>query len=91
MAAVASAVPSVGDIPVPPEVMTTSTLSPTAADRAVWVRARAFTDEAVPQMNDYWDRAEYPLHLVKRMGDLDLLSDGLAVPGGERAIGCHRG
>ncbi|NMR30875.1 acyl-CoA dehydrogenase family protein [Crystallibacter degradans] len=54
-----------------------------AADRAVWGRARAFTDEAVPQMNDYWDRAEYPLHLVKRMGDLDLLSDGLAVPGQE--------
>jgi glutaryl-CoA dehydrogenase len=53
------------------------------ADRAVWQRARTFTDEAVPQMNDYWDRAEYPLHLVKRMGDLDLLSDGLAVPGQE--------
>lgn len=54
-----------------------------AADRAVWERARTFTDEAVPQMNDYWDRAEYPLHLVKRMGDLDLLSDGLPVPGQE--------
>lgn len=54
-----------------------------AADRAVWERARAFTDEAVPQMNDYWDRAEYPLHLVKRMGELDLLSDGLHVPGQE--------
>ena len=54
-----------------------------AADRAVWERARTFTDEAVPQMNDYWDRAEYPLHLVKRMGDLGLLSDGLTVPGQE--------
>ena len=54
-----------------------------AADRAVWERARAFTDEAVPQMNDYWDRAEYPLHLVKRMGELELLSDGLHVPGQE--------
>jgi glutaryl-CoA dehydrogenase len=54
-----------------------------AADRAVWGRARAFTDEAVPQMNDYWDRAEYPLHLVKRMGELELLSDGLHVPGQE--------
>jgi glutaryl-CoA dehydrogenase len=55
-----------------------------AADRAVWERARAFTEEALPQMNDYWDRAEYPLHLVKRLGDLDLLTDGLAVPGLEQ-------
>lgn len=55
-----------------------------AADRAVWERARAFSTEALPQMNDYWDRAEYPLHLVKRLGDLELLTDGLAVPGLER-------
>jgi glutaryl-CoA dehydrogenase len=54
-----------------------------ASDRAVWRRARAFSDEALPQINDYWDRAEYPLHLVKRMGDLGLLTDGLNVEGQE--------
>ncbi|GAB4099395.1 acyl-CoA dehydrogenase family protein [Sinomonas halotolerans] len=52
-----------------------------AADRAHWDRARAFVDEALPQMNEYWDRAEYPLHLVKRMGQLNLLADGIEVPG----------
>ncbi|AMM33746.1 Acyl-CoA dehydrogenase [Sinomonas atrocyanea] len=50
-------------------------------DRAHWARARAFSDEALPQMNEYWDRAEYPLHLVKRMGELNLLADGIEVPG----------
>ncbi|MDR6621023.1 acyl-CoA dehydrogenase family protein [Sinomonas atrocyanea] len=52
-----------------------------AEDRAHWDRARAFSEEALPQMNEYWDRAEYPLHLVKRMGELNLLADGIGVPG----------
>ena len=39
-----------------------------APDREVWNRARAFTAEALPQMNDYWERAEFPAHLAKRMG-----------------------
>ncbi|MPZ04111.1 acyl-CoA dehydrogenase, partial [Micrococcus luteus] len=29
----------------------------------------------------HWDRAEYPLDLVARAGELDLLTDGLEVPG----------
>ncbi|WP_422933957.1 acyl-CoA dehydrogenase family protein [Sinomonas sp. P47F7] len=52
-----------------------------AADRAHWERARQFVGEALPVMNDYWDRAEYPVHLVKRMGELNLLADGIEVPG----------
>ncbi|NUP74330.1 MAG: acyl-CoA dehydrogenase [Sinomonas sp.] len=52
-----------------------------AADQAHWERARRFVDEALPAMNDYWDRAEYPVHLVKRMGELNLLADGVEVPG----------
>lgn len=52
-----------------------------APDREVWNRARAFTAEAMPQMNDYWERAEFPAHLAKRMGGLNLLADGLDVPG----------
>ncbi|PYI66436.1 acyl-CoA dehydrogenase [Arthrobacter livingstonensis] len=54
------------------------------ADRMVWARARSLSAEALPQMNDYWDRADYPLHLVKRMGELNLLTDGIEVPGLER-------
>ena len=50
-------------------------------DREVWNRARAFTAEAMPQMNDFWERAEFPAHLVKRMGSMNLLADGLEVPG----------
>ncbi|MET4136481.1 glutaryl-CoA dehydrogenase [Pseudarthrobacter sp. PvP090] len=52
-----------------------------APDREVWNRARAFTAEAMPQMNDYWERAEFPAHLAKRMGSMNLLADGLDVPG----------
>ncbi|MCQ9165325.1 acyl-CoA dehydrogenase family protein [Arthrobacter sp. STN4] len=50
-------------------------------DRKVWDRARSLAAEALPQINDYWDRADYPLHLVRRMGELNLLADGLEVPG----------
>ena len=52
-----------------------------AADREVWNRAKAFTAEALPQMNDYWERAEFPAHLAKRMGGLNLLADGIDVEG----------
>jgi glutaryl-CoA dehydrogenase len=52
------------------------TVSP--EDRAHWDRARVFVeDEVLPVIADYWDRSEYPLHLVKRMGELDLLRDGI--------------
>lgn len=53
-----------------------------AADRAYWSRARAFVQEEVlPVIGGYWERAEYPLHLVRRMGELDLLRDGVQVDG----------
>lgn len=55
-----------------------------AADRDAWARARAFTEEALPQMNDYWERAEFPAHLAKRMGNLNLLADGIEVEGLEQ-------
>lgn len=45
-------------------------------------RARGFVqDELRPVIAGHWDRAEYPLHLAKRLGDLDLLRDGIDVPG----------
>lgn len=45
-------------------------------------RARTFAlDEVAPIIDGYWDRADYPLHLVKRLGDLDLLRDGVDVAG----------
>ena len=53
-----------------------------AEDRAYRDRARAFVqDELRPVIDAYWDRAEYPLHLAKRLGELDLLRDGIDVPG----------
>lgn len=53
----------------------------TGEDAAAWARARAFADEVLPVINGYWERAEYPVGLVRRMGELDLLTDGLDVPG----------
>ncbi|CAN7193883.1 acyl-CoA dehydrogenase family protein [Microbacterium sp. LjRoot45] len=49
-------------------------------DRAVWERAQAYIDEVGPQMRDAWDAAEYPLHLAARLGELDLLNDGIDHP-----------
>lgn len=53
-----------------------------ADDLAYWQRARTFVqDEVLPVIDGYWDRAEYPLHLAARLGELDLLRDGVDVPG----------
>ncbi|MGN6161925.1 MAG: acyl-CoA dehydrogenase family protein [Marmoricola sp.] len=55
-----------------------------AADRDYWDRARAFTErEVLPVISDYWNRSDYPLHLIRRLGDLDLLRDGMDVDGFE--------
>lgn len=53
-----------------------------ANDLAYRDRARAFVqDEVLPVIDDYWDRADYPLHLVRRLGELDLLRDGIDIDG----------
>ena len=44
-------------------------------------RARAYGREVLELIDGHWDRAEYPLDLVARAGELDLLTDGLEVPG----------
>ncbi|MEL4356385.1 MULTISPECIES: acyl-CoA dehydrogenase family protein [unclassified Luteococcus] len=54
------------------------------ADLAAWRRAQTFGAETTPQINEYWERAEYPIHLVKRLGELNLIADGLDVPGLEK-------
>ncbi len=51
------------------------------ADRAVWQRARDFIEEVLPEVNDAWDKAEYPLRWARRLGELDLLNDGVEGPG----------
>ncbi|MCE4025537.1 acyl-CoA dehydrogenase family protein [Microbacterium sp. Au-Mic1] len=51
-----------------------------AADRAHWERAQAYVDEVGPQMRDAWDRAEYPLAVAHRMGEMDLVVDGIVHP-----------
>lgn len=53
-------------------------------DRAHWMRARAFVqDDLLPVIGEHWDRSEYSLDLVRRLGELDLLRDGVAVDGYE--------
>ncbi|MCV7669681.1 acyl-CoA dehydrogenase family protein [Micrococcus luteus] len=53
----------------------------TEEDRAHWDRGRAYGREVLERIDGHWDRAEYPLDLVARAGELDLLTDGLEVPG----------
>lgn len=50
------------------------------ADRAAWERAQAYVDEVAPQMADAWDRAEYPLTAARRLGEMDLVVDGVEHP-----------
>ncbi len=52
-----------------------------AADRAFWDRARTFAEETLDEVNEAWDKAEYPLHLARRLGELDLLTDGVVGEG----------
>jgi len=52
-----------------------------AADRAFWDRARGFAEETLDEVNEAWDKAEYPLHLARKLGELDLLTDGVVGPG----------
>jgi glutaryl-CoA dehydrogenase len=47
------------------------------ADLAAWDRAKVFTDEVIPVIDDYWDRGEYNVEFARRMGQLDLFSDGI--------------
>jgi glutaryl-CoA dehydrogenase len=43
---------------------------------------RAFVqDEVLGVIDGYWERAEVPFDLVKRLGELDFLRDGVDVPG----------
>ena len=51
-----------------------------AADREAWDRAKAYVDEVAPQMAEAWDRAEYPLDAARRMGEMDLVVDGVDHP-----------
>ncbi len=51
------------------------------ADRLFWKRARAFAEDTLDEVNEAWDRAEYPVHLARRLGALDLLTDGVVGPG----------
>ncbi|WP_243230627.1 acyl-CoA dehydrogenase family protein [Microbacterium sp. CIAB417] len=50
------------------------------ADRAAWDRARAYIDEVGPRMAEAWDRGEYPLDVARRMGEMDLVVDGIDHP-----------
>lgn len=46
-------------------------------DRAAWDRARTFSTEIQPEIAGWWDRGEYNLDFARRMGELDLFTDGI--------------
>lgn len=46
------------------------------------LRTRAFVDdEVLPVIGGFWERAEFPRALVKRLGELRLVGDGIDFPG----------
>jgi glutaryl-CoA dehydrogenase len=47
-------------------------------ERDYWRRTRDFVDdEVLPVINDYWERAEFPWPLVKKLGALGVVGDGI--------------
>jgi len=50
------------------------------ADRDAWERARTLVGEYSDRMAQAWDRAEYPVEVLPRMGELHLLGDGVEHP-----------
>src|SRR5690349_2159874 len=50
----------------------------TPAERDYWRRTRDFVDdEVLPVINGYWENAEIPWPLIKRMGELGIVGDGI--------------
>ena len=50
----------------------------TEAEQEYLERTREFVDtEVLPVINGYWERAEFPWALVKRMGELGIVGDGI--------------
>src|SRR6266545_795739 len=50
----------------------------TAAELDYLDRTRRFVhDEVLPVINGYWERAEVPLGLFRRLGELGLVGDGI--------------
>lgn len=55
----------------------------TGDDLKHWENARTFEKDALPRINDDWEKGNYPLELVTRLAELGLLNDGVEVPGQE--------
>jgi len=50
----------------------------TESERDYWRRTRDFVDdEVLPVINGYWENAELPWPLFKRMGELGIVGDGI--------------
>ena len=50
----------------------------TDAERDYLKRTRTFVDtEVLPVINGYWERAEFPWELIKKMGALGIVGDGI--------------
>src|ERR1700709_1043856 len=50
----------------------------TDAEIDLWQRTRDFVDdEVLPVINDYWERAEIPWPLIKRLGELGIVGEGI--------------
>jgi len=50
----------------------------TPEERDYWRRTRDFVDqEVLPVINDYWERAQIPWPLIKRLAELGIVGDGI--------------
>lgn len=50
-------------------------------DLKAWQDAATYAKEIAPHVNEAWEKADYRIDLVQRAGELDLLHDGIEIPG----------
>jgi glutaryl-CoA dehydrogenase len=48
-------------------------------DKQWWAAARRFGDGLEPRMTEHWEKAEYPVDLVRKAGGMGLFTDGVDV------------
>lgn len=56
----------------------------TGADLDAWNTAAEYGESILDEINDYWEKAEYPVHLVRRIAEYGIFTDGLDIDGHDK-------
>lgn len=56
----------------------------TGDDLEAWKAARSLAPQILPRIDECWDKGEYPTDLIAVLGEKDLFTDGMDIPGHRR-------